>query len=317
MGSCRNTGKRLRRGKAVAGGLWLVAGVLLVPLAAAGQPTKPANPEKEAVALVKQAIPLQQEGRHEEALVLFTKAANLSSHPKMLFLKARSQFALKRFDDARTSYRMIPQKTDKLAPKHLEEVKTNLAICEEMLTETLVHFVTPGADGASVTVDNEALGPSPVSKKLRKGTYQVRAVKDDFELAEKVLSVKGEDQLTVTLALKPIPVEPPPPPTSPEPRAANRDLWAWLTLGTGAASLTAGAFFLANYADKTGAELDSNQHVEGETIDLGAGIGLAAAGLGLGITSIFLFMDDDEQEVAGFLVPSPGGALVGFRWRGF
>ena len=264
-----------------------------------------------------QAIPLQTQARHEEALVLLTKAANLSSHPKVLFLKARSQFALKRYEDARSTYRMIPRQTDQLEADLLDELLTNLAMCEEMLAETLVHFVTPGADGAAVTVDGEALGPSPISKKLRKGTYQVKAVKEGFEPADKVLSVKGDGQQTVTLALKPIPVVPPRPPPSREPRTGNRELWAWTSLATGAVSLTAGAFFLANYADKTGAELDSNQHVEGETIDLSAGIGLAAAGLGLGITSIFLFMDDDEQDAAAFLVPSPGGASVGFTWRGF
>ena len=177
---------------------------LLFAASAVAQPAPEADPEEAAIALVVQAMDLQSQSRHEEALVLLENAAAFSSHPKVLFLKARSLFALRRYEEAQATYRTIPAKTDQLELELLEEVRTNLAICEQTLATTTVLFTTPGADGAAVTVDGRAVGASPVSVALRKGTYQVKAVKEGYADAQKVVSIQGEAELTVPLALAPL-----------------------------------------------------------------------------------------------------------------
>lgn len=320
MGGSRNTEEVGRAAASATAVIGAVLGLfwLLAPAAVFAQSRNESDPEQEAIELVRQAIPLQADGRHEQALVFLEKAAGLSSHPKVLFLKARSQFALKRYEDALLSYRMIPQQTDQLDKDLVEEVRTNLAICEQMLAETLVHFVTPGAQAAAVTVDGEAIGLSPISKKLRRGTYQIRAAKEGFEPADKVIGVRGESQMTISLAMEPVQAEPVPvAPRSRESHGISSRTWGWIALGTGVASLAGSALFLVNYADKTSADLDSNQHVEGEQIDLGAGIGLGVLGVGLGVASAFLFSTEDEQGAnAGMsFSPTSGGLFAAFTWR--
>lgn len=294
--------------------------LLLAAGSAAAQPADAPEPETQAIALVQRAIPLQLEERHDEALVLLDRAATLSSHPKVLFLRARSLFALRRYEEARSLYRTLPIKTAELEADLIEEVRRNLKVCDELLVETTVHFVTPQTDGAAITVDGLAVGTSPVSKGLRRGTYQVKASREGYAEARKVVTIRGDQQVTVVLAMEKLvdmPIEPPP--ASVEENGISRRTWAWVALGSGAAALVGGGLFLRDYADKTTRDLQPNQHVEGEEIDLGMGISLAVAGAGLAAASAFLFAEpsDGAMGPTATVVPLPGGCGLGFTWGGW
>jgi hypothetical protein len=316
MGNRRNTKIVTARKIALAAFL----AVLLTAGTAAAQTPGEAEPETKAIALVQRAIPLQLEERHDEALVLLDRAATLSSHPKVLFLRARSLFALRRYEEARSLYRTLPIKTAELEEDLIEEVRQNLKVCDELLIETMVHFVTPQSDGAAIAVDGLAVGTSPVSKGLRRGTYQVKASREGYTDAEKVVTVRGDKQVTVLLVLAKIDDKPiTPPPTIVEGNSTSGRTWAWVTLGSGAAALVGGGLFLGNYVDKTTRKLQPNQRVEGEQLDLGLGISMAVAGVGLAATSAFLFAGSSDRKTGptATLIPFKRGCGLGFTWGGW
>ena len=316
MGNRRDT--KIVAARMVAAGATLI--LLLSAGSAVAQSTGETEPEAKAIALVQRAIPLQTEERHEEALVLLDQAATISSHPKVLFLRARSLFALRRYEEARSLYRTLPIKTAELEADLIEEVRRNLKVCEELLLETVVHFVTPQADGAAITVDGLAVGVAPVSKGLRRGTYQVKASREGYTDAEKVVTVRSEKQLTVMLVLEKFPDKPiEVPRVIVEEKGKVRRTWAWITLGSGAAALVGGGLFLGDYVDKTTRDLRPDQHVEGEELDLGLGISLAVAGVGLAAVSAFLFAEPTVGEVrpAVTVLPLEGGGCLGFSWGGW
>ncbi len=80
---------------------------------------------------------------------------------------------------------------------------------------TGVLTVTSVPLGAAVTLDGEAIGTSPLQKRVRTGSHQVELALDGFEPFREVVSVPAEG-LSFLQPLKALPPPPPPPPTPAE-----------------------------------------------------------------------------------------------------
>lgn len=285
-------------------------------LAAAAAPIVAGPPTPEEKAAAKKVVAgkeLQDNGHHEEAIILFEEAWALSSHPKILFYKARSEHALKRYEKARETYLLVQEKSGDLEPDKLAEVERNLEAIRRLLDKTLLRFVTPGVTGAMVTVDGTPVGPTPVNKPFRRGTYQVHAALEGYTAAEKLVVVKGEPEITVTLPMKRFLM---PEEIRWKERQRNLSIAAWTTLGTGIAAFGTGVGFLGNYLDKTNRNLGPNQHVEDGVTDLAVGGTLTVVGAALSVTSAVLFAKAKKRYRAptAYITPLPGGAVLGLSF---
>jgi hypothetical protein len=279
---------------------------------------------RQAVAMALEGKALQEKGRHQEALKLLEEAWAVSPHPKILFYKGRSLVALKRYDEAQLTYKLIRRNVADLEQDKLAEVDRTLAWLEDQLKETLVRFEAPGLNGVAVKVDGVALGSAPVKRTFKRGTYTVRAEREGYLAADASFSVLGEAEKTVKLELKPLPVRvearpgegATPPAAVTAPPSSTTRTWAWVTLGTGAAALATGGVLLGNYAVQAGKDLAPNQHLAGQSLDLGLGCTLAVAGAALVGTSVALFVKDARarQVPAVSLVPLPGGGALVVGW---
>jgi hypothetical protein len=248
-----------------------------------------------AIQQVMQAIKMQEKGRHEQAIPVFDSAWSLDAHPKILFFKARSLMALERWEEARVTYRLIQQNTMDLQAVKLDEVSLNLSLIEEHLQVTLLKVTTPGVEGASVVLDGKALGASPVSVELKRGTYALRADKPGYQSARVTVEVRGEDTLPVALTLVAGATQAPTVgAAAPAEAGSSRRLWAWITAGGGAAALAGGVVAFVQHASA------SSEAAEGDEVKpygLYTGGALSAVAVGLGVTSAVLFLGGDDEPV--------------------
>jgi tetratricopeptide (TPR) repeat protein len=275
------------------------------------------NPKKKAIDLVKLGIELQTEGRHELALSAFDEAWSYEAHPKVLFYKARSLMALKRFSDARDAYLRL-QSESSLKGGQSAEIAVNLAEAVEQLRVTEVTIGSGGVPGVIISVDGRELGVAPVSATWPRGTYRLSAERAGYERVDETLIVAGEVNLAVDLLPKnPVAKPEPVPETLAIDRHEERDepagntALAWTTLGAGASAFVAGGAFLGYYAWLHTRSLSADEMLEDDTIDLVLGASLVAVGVGLGVTSIFLFPGDGEAGPTAWLLPWGGTESVG------
>jgi tetratricopeptide (TPR) repeat protein len=241
-----------------------------------------------AVALIKQALPMQDAGRHEEAIRLLDESWATFAHPKALFYKGRSLVALKRWDAAQVLYEQIRASKQDLEADKLAEVEANLTRCRDEIDK------------------REAARAKPVT---------VLVVPP-----RQPTSAAPMESIEETTAQQPDPgagQAPPLPDVARDSGAApsTRRTWAWVTLGTGVASTLGGLAFLGNFAYQQSTTLAPDEHREGGGLDLALGGTLTALGVGLGVWSIFLFRQPSVQTgPTAFAAPTPGGGMMSVSW---
>lgn len=113
--------------------LTLTIALFVAGSATAGPARSKEKDEERAVELILDAQKLQEAARHDQALKLLEDAWALFPHPKVLFFKARSLMALGRYDEARSTYRLIRSNVRDLQPDKLKEIDANLALCDQKL----------------------------------------------------------------------------------------------------------------------------------------------------------------------------------------
>lgn len=306
--------------------LVLVATSLAAPRGVVAQPAATAT-KQEAADLVNRAVALQKAGEHVTALPLFSEAYALRPDPILLFLKARSHFALAQYAEARDAYVAVRRHPEQVGPRNMLELERNLARCNDELKETRVHVATTGVSGASLLLDGRFVGRTPLDVSLRRGVYTARLEKEGYLSHESALEVTGEAELPFEVALQaiapgPVPSEPvvaaPVVAAAPQEKPSSglsRTAWAWITVGASAVVLGTGLGFLGDYAVKKGSSLPADEHWEGTTANLAIGGTLTGVGVALATTAIVLFAtngDSRATESTGFfLVPSPGGLAAG------
>jgi len=168
--------------------------------------------------------------------------------------------------------------------------------------------ITTREPGMAVTVDGQPSGLSPLPEplELAPGPHTVRLEKDGFVPIQRRVELAPGDVVTLEL-------EPP----VPEPGSS---VWAWTTLGSGAALVGLGAGYFIHYGVLYADAQDPPADEEPGTVeDTDLIVGGIATGLGaaLIVTSFFLWPGDEGPAVARScpaVAPVPGGAVVG--WSG-
>ena len=136
------------------------------PLAAAEEPE--ARREERAFDLVKAAIALQDKGQHALALEPLDEALALFDHPKILFYKARSLTALKRWRAAVSVWDRL-MGSEALKGKQREEVQQGWALAKAELRKAERQEAAASAppDAARVEASNDLSGRVEVKEPRR------------------------------------------------------------------------------------------------------------------------------------------------------
>jgi hypothetical protein len=229
--------------------MWSRAAVLIAALMLAGRAAA-ATPSDQAEALIGEGVKLRVEGRHAEALDLFSKAHGLAPSGRTLAQIGLAEGSLRRWIDAETHLAAA------LAAHDIPwiENRRNRDALEQALTSIRTHIGTLsviGPEGAEVTVDGQAVGrlPIPGPIRLAEGNVHVRGSALGHQPAEVEVTIAGGAETTVTLdmgrlvlAAPIIDDQAPPPPL----RVMTWKKWTGASLLVGSvAALVVGGVWLA------------------------------------------------------------------------
>jgi hypothetical protein len=216
----------------------LMAGLLLS--------TAPGDVEQARVDFERGAD-LYRAGDYRGALAAFQAAQARAPAPQSLFNIARCQERLGQLAEAAESYEAYltaaPAAPDRAAVStHLAELQARLP-----LEASLRVSVEPPA---SVSVDGDGAGRSPVALQLKPGRHQVRATEDGYQPAEREVDLAAGARIQLELSLVPVlpqtsgqaPEAAVKDTVAPAPKAAPRR-WTYVSAGVAAVCLAAGIGF--------------------------------------------------------------------------
>ncbi len=282
----------------------LVVGLLARPLAAA---------EPGARELYEQGAQAYREARYEAAIELLLRAHRLEPHAELNFDLGRAYEGAGDLERAIASFREYLRLEPNAKDRGVVEARVQNLERRAAASQPRVGIVSSPA-GATVTIDERAVGTTPYSGNVGAGEHRVEVRKAGYRAIVRNLKLARGQKVELELALDPLPPSPAraAPPAKPEPRA-KVSLPAWIALGVGAGALgTAFAFELARQSAEDGAKSAETQlgHQENYRIaerdrDLARvflGIG-AAATLTSGVLLYFDFSADHA--------PGPTVGVVG------
>jgi hypothetical protein len=194
----------------------IVLGALLVPPGAAAQPAPPPEVVAEAQTLFERGTRLMQNENWEMALVEFQRSLELYPTRSALFDLAMCEKALHRYRASLAHFDEWAERYDAAATE--EERRTVAAAREELRQYVGMLLIRTVPDGATVRVDDEEVGTTPLAEPLAVdiGRHRVEAALDGFEPAAQEAVVTPLDTVTVEVVLTPrSSVEPSPPSGSP------------------------------------------------------------------------------------------------------
>ena len=299
--------------------LLLLCALLLAATPAAAKPT----PKQEAQTLYKRANKLFKRGMYLDALAKYRKARALYPSFKIDLNIGATLDALGRRTEAASYFERFliqstnaPQKITDAAKERLGELKSKLGSVR----------LTSMVEGATVSVDGKAVGKTPVELPiyLEPGAHELKLEHTGHQpLTRKMDLAAGQHE---TLDLSPRPEAPPRPTPNPAPGVdeaeqrrlqeqaevrRSKTLWAYTTLGVGAALAVTAAVLYGVGASQGGdaheayqaatepAEIEAHyDDVEAAKTKLVVGhvmLGLAAASLGV---SVYYFLTRPAEERA-------------------
>ena len=234
------------RGRGLRGVIGIATAVALLARVAVAAPPDPAEP------LIEQGVKLRTEGRHAEALDLFTKAHAASPSARTLAQMGLAEGSLRRWIDAEGHLAAALAAHD----TPWIENRRNREALEQALSSVRGHIGTVlvvGPAGAEVSVDGKVVGRLPLAGPLRagEGTTRVRGTALGHQPADVETSPAGGAETTVTLELGP--ALPPPfsapiiddQPPPPSPRSTWKTWTGASLLAVSAAAVVTGGVWLA------------------------------------------------------------------------
>jgi tetratricopeptide (TPR) repeat protein len=296
----------------------LLFALILAATPAAAKPT----PKQQAQTLYKRANKLFKRGMYLDALPKYRKARALYPSFKIDLNIGATLDAMGRRTEAASYFERFliqstnaPQKITNAAKERLGELKKKLGSVK----------LTSIVEGATVSVDGKAVGKTPMELPLylEPGAHELKLEHTGHQpLTRKMNLAAGQHE---TLDLSPRPEAPPPPPPPPpvvdeaEQRRLqeqaqvrrSKTLWAYTTLGVGAALAVTAAVLYGVGASQGGEAHEAYQaatapeEIEAHYNDVEAAktklvvghvmLGLAAASLGV---SIYHFLTRPAEERA-------------------
>jgi PEGA domain/TPR repeat len=313
---------------------------LLAPSAPQAQPVvAPA----EASRHFERGYLLAQQGSLEEAISEFNQAYALQPHPSVLYNLGQAYAASGRSVEAvETLGRFLEQ-----APAADVERRAQASALMEYQTQRIgLVSLTVAPEGATISVDGVALGPSPLAEplKLAAGNHALVLAHPGYETRVESLQIVGKQRLSLALVLEPQ-KRAASPGAAPQQRALEslRDDWrqrtrlqrtsAIIAGGVALASLTAaGALYLSNhkgYEDwhrdtrafagrlntpgASGRELDSLLARENTLRNRDAwALGLAVFGGVLGTTSLALWLSAPQAAPSRLSIQFGSSPWLGY-----
>lgn len=306
---------------------WFVGSLLLLPSLALGQ-------DRLARTHYDAGSSYYQQGRYEDALREFEEAHRLSSPARKAVLLYNIGLAHERLghlseaiDALRRYLEGAPDADD------AEIVQERIRTLQARLDSTGIVLEVSEA-GASVLVDGEARGTTPLAEPLRvtAGVHEVRVEKEGFHaLTIRVTARAGE---TVSVQGNLVPVSAPPPSEHvvqapidsppPEPhRGGGAGPLPWILVGVGGASAIGGVVLgvnaLGRRDDANGAASrtaydDARQGAKRSALFADIAFGVAVAAAAVGVVLLVTSGGGDDEEHAGRTVITPvalqgGGGL--------
>ena len=336
-GASRALRKTLNRPAQSAIAVGLIASLLLSSARTALADDNPAGaaPSEQQKAQAKtkyeQGVEAFRNERYADAVQLFLAADALAPSAALSFNVARAYESLA--DDAATLrwYRNY-LRLDPQSPK-ANEVQASIKKMSESLAkkgiQQLTVLSTPA--GATVAIDDHALGVTPLTVELRPGVHQVLLTLRGFTDATRSFTLEAPTPLDLSLELTAAPstlpasapaiVSPastPLPKDNPGPRFG---IVPWIALGAGAVALGGAAVFEARRRSAQNAALaDHTQIAEESDLDarnsrqttarvlLGVGGVLAATG-----AVLLVFNSRSAPRSQAVVTSRPGGATLSFE----
>lgn len=157
--------------------------------------------KREADRHFKTGVKLFEETKYSEALAEFEQAYALAAHPLVLYNLASTHRALSQYAQAVDFYnRFLTEGKGVVKPAQLARGQREL---DDVLRLIARVDVTTSPEGAGVSVDGRAIGPTPLGQPLilGPGDHVVRATLDGHDPAERSIRVAAGDTLAVALTL--------------------------------------------------------------------------------------------------------------------
>ena len=164
--------------------------------------------KREADRHFKTGVKLFEEAKYSEALAEFEQAYALASHPLVLYNLAATHRALSQYAQAVDFYnRFLAEGKGVVKPAQLARGERELADVLRLIARV---DVTTDPEGATVSVDGRAIGPSPLGQPLilGPGDHVVSAALEGHQAAERSFRVAAGDTLAVALTLARTPEQP-------------------------------------------------------------------------------------------------------------
>jgi tetratricopeptide (TPR) repeat protein len=234
-------------------------GVLLLLLA-----VHPANAEGNSVVVAKEHFKagreLYKKGQYQDAIGEFRKAYKAKPHPVMYFNIAQCYEKLGDVGNALSNYReylhQLPDADDR------PTVEATLQTLEAKLKETQVQplIINTTPSGATVRLDGEPAGSTPISKSVKAAVHTVEISLPGYEPAQRDIETSAEHSSQIDMTLRPLAAKltpvyadnPLPAAATPgvsvqaAPTGPRKRLWTWLALGAGGAFAAGGALLGAS-----------------------------------------------------------------------
>jgi PEGA domain len=216
--------------------LALVA-ALLVTLGAAS----PARAQSaEAETHFKRGVSLYQEADFKTALVEFRRAYELSHNWRLLYNVAQAEYQTHEYAASLSSFEtFLHEGGDRIPRPRRAEVEQEIARLRLKVGRLTIRA---NVTGATVVIDDEALGPAPLTHNVAVGGRRIVVKKDGYVAWSKNVEIASGDDLLFNAVLEAVPslgsspLPPPPPP--PQPQRFFWEPWAVTGVLTAAAVTT-------------------------------------------------------------------------------
>lgn len=281
----------------------------------------------EAESHFKRGVALYQESDFKAALVEFKRAYDLSKNWRLLFNVAQAQYQAHDYAEALANFETyLREGGDKLPRARRAEVDKEIARLRARVGRVTIRS---SVQDAIVSVDDDAVGPAPVTRTVAVGPRRITVKKDGYAPFTQSVEIASGDDRVVEAVLEPIPAAAPATPITPEPQApAQRSHFpweAWTVTGVlTVAAVTTGILAIdasskldtaKGRLDVTDGELhDASKRVKtfGLVSDL-----LAVGAIGSGALSLYLTLrapSRPEKAASVRVTPWPGGISASGRF---
>ena len=309
--------------------LFVLVSALIVALLLASPPAFAQTSPAEAESHFKRGVAFYQEADFKAALVEFKRAYELSKNSRILYNVAQAQYQAHDYAEALASFETyLREGGDKLPRARRTEVDKEIAKLRARVGRLTVRS---SVQDAVVSVDDEAVGPAPVTRNVAVGARKITVKKDGYASWTQSVEIASGDDRVVEAVLEPVGAAaqatpaPAPAPAPSTPSTTGHFPWEmWTVTGVlTAAAVTTGILAVdaaskldtvKGRLDVTDDELhDASKRVKtfGLVSDL-----LAIGAVGTGVVSLYLTLrvPSRPETTAVRVTPWPGGLSVAGRF---